>query len=307
MLQDRCFDSRACSSGCLDDDEAADGTKKEDKVAHLNNMLEYIAQFVPHFLTYELVHESTSMKSVWQIIRQYYNIQQSEAHFLKLSYIKWEGRDKERPEHLYRRILSHLTDNLLKADGGLKHNNQTPTADESLSPTVERLAVHRWLELIDPRLPMLVARTFATDLLTKTLKDIQPLIANAMDSLLEQLNNEDLQLVATSKIQALQIDESDEEIQIAQVTSRSKFQSRFPQRPYPVNRSIPRSRQSDQKPRLQCLLCQGWGRPSVGHDMATCKYISEGQKQAMARRPSKSFRVDTRDDACDEVEYEEQE
>ena len=43
------------------------------------------------------------------------------------------------------------------------------TYDEEISPTVEQLAVLRWLELIDSRLPMLVARTIATDLQTRTL------------------------------------------------------------------------------------------------------------------------------------------
>ena len=178
-------------------------------------MLEYIAQWVPHFINHGIVDESTSMRCVWQIIRQYYDLQQSEVHLLKLATIKWERPDKEHPKCLYRRILSNLKDNLLRFDSLLQHSKAVLQANEDISPTLERLAVLRWLELIDVRLPMLVARTFATDLQTTNLKDIQQQIANAMDSLLEQLHSKEAQVVL---MQALQVDE--DEIQVAQVYSR---------------------------------------------------------------------------------------
>ena len=123
----------------------------ETKVMHLNNMLEYIS------LHHEITHECTDMRSVWNCVRQYYNLQQSEVNFLKLASIKWEGPENERPERLYRRILSHLTDNLLKASGTIQHKKSIATCDEDISSTVEWLAVLRCLELIDTRLPMLVA------------------------------------------------------------------------------------------------------------------------------------------------------
>ncbi len=270
-----------------------DTVKKEDKAQHLNSMLECVAQFVPDFLEHEIVSGSTSIKSVWKTIRQYYNIQQSEAHFLTLSTIRWEGKGKERPERLYRRILSHLTDNLMKSEGGLKHNGVIPTENEDISPTVERLAVHRWLELLDPRLPGLVARLFATDLMTYSLKDLQPMIANAMDSLLDQLNNEDLHLAAASRISELTVDAecSDDEIQAAHVTSRSKFFNKAPQR-----RTGNNSKPHSSKARQQCNLCLGWGRPSWGHTLATCSYVSDGERRETSRKSTKSFQVSTEEE-----------
>ena len=279
----------------LEADPGNNGMDAETKVMHLNNMLEYISQFVPVFLHHEITHECTDMRSVWNCIRQYYNLQQSEVNFLKLATIKWEGPEKERPERLYRRILSHLTDNLLKASGTIQHNKSIPTCDEDISPTVERLAVLRWLELIDSRLPMLVARTFATDLQTRTLKDLQPLIANAMDSLLEQLQSEDTQ---ACRLQSLTL----EEPQVARVTR--------PQRPYirsaPKPRTNPGSsrfgnnkgRHSNPR-RLFCNYCQGWNRPPQGHSMATCRYISDADKQDVAQSVSETYHVETHD-------YEEQ-
>ena len=173
----------------LQDDAGDDGKKKEDKAMQLRSMLEYIAQWAPHFINHEIVDESTSISSVWQTIRQYYNLQRSESHFLQLTTIKWKGAEKERPEHFYRCVLSYVKDNLLRADSQVQHNKAVLTKDEDISPTVEQMTVLHWLELIDERLPMLVARTFATDLETRSLKDLQPQIASAMDSLLEQLHN----------------------------------------------------------------------------------------------------------------------
>ena len=64
-----------------------------------------------------------------------------------------------------------------------------------MSPTTERLAVYLWLNLIDERLPAYVSRVFAHDLQTKSLKDIQPQICSAMDSLSLELNaQEDIQV-----------------------------------------------------------------------------------------------------------------
>ena len=267
------------------DEEDENGSKKEDIARLLSNMLEYIAQFVPHFLTHEIVFDSTCLKDVWQTIRQYYNFQQSEANFLKLSSIKYGGIKNERPEHFYRRILEHLQDNLLKADGGLRHNKAQVTKDEDISPTVARLAVHRWLELMDERLPGLVGRCFATELQTNSLKDIQPIIASSIKDMLKQLDHEERQQQACAKIQALEIqaefDSPEEELAIAQVSSRNTNRTFFKQN----NGNKPRN-----KPRFQCSLCQGWGRPSIGHSMAACKYISDGERTDIAKYKSRPVR-----------------
>jgi len=66
-------------------------------------------------------------------------------------------------------MLWHVQDNSLTTGSKLKRNEMKVTEDEVLSPAVERL----WMELIHPKLPTLVARTFACDLQRMTLKDVQ--------------------------------------------------------------------------------------------------------------------------------------
>lgn len=188
-------------------------TKKERLAVDLEMMLTHISQWVPHYLSNEIVDESTSLPFVWQAIRAYYGFQQSEVQFMAFSQITWEGPTKERPERLYRRILSHLHDNLLMRDSKLKHNEKTPTRDEVISPTVERLAVLRWMELLHPKLPHLVARTFAYDLQRMTLKDIQPQIASGLGGFLDELKRDECHAAFTATY------DDDEEVQASRVSS----------------------------------------------------------------------------------------
>ena len=64
-----------------------------------------------------------------------------------------------------------------------------------MSPTTKSLAIYLWLLLIDDRLPAYVSRVYAHDLQTKSLKEIQPQICEAKDSLLLEISaQEDIQV-----------------------------------------------------------------------------------------------------------------
>ena len=149
-------------------------------------MLGWIAQHAPVLLRNEILKDSTSLAWIWTRIRRHYGFVQSEVHFLALSDIK--RKDDERYETFFQRIRCHLDDNLLTIASGIHHNGAAVTADEVMSPTTERLAVYLWLTLIDERLPSYVARVYAHDLTTKSLKDIQPFLSRSMDSLLAELS-----------------------------------------------------------------------------------------------------------------------
>ena len=73
------------------------------------------------------------------------------------------------------------------AGAGKQHNGVAVAEDETMSPTTERLAVYLWLNLIDERLPNYIARIYAHELSTKSLKDIQPQLSQSMDSILAEL------------------------------------------------------------------------------------------------------------------------
>ena len=168
---------------------AADRKTAAQKNIQLERMLGIIAQVSPALLRNDIIKKSTSLKWIWSRVRKHYSFSQSEVNFLKLHSIKREP--EERYETLFQRIVAHLDDNLLTVESGLAHDGAVPTADEEMSPTVERLAVYIWLTLIDTRLPAYVARVYAHDLQTKSLKDIQPQLCDAMDSLLVDMSVQD--------------------------------------------------------------------------------------------------------------------
>ncbi len=278
----------------LTDDAGENAATKEDKVSYLNDMLNYIAQYSPEVLHSEISINCTTLDEIWQVIRDYYGFKQSETQFLKFSSLKWE--QGERPEKLYRRILAHLQDNLLTKESGLLHDKKAPTENEDMSPTVERLAVIKWMELIDPDLHTLVARTFAHDLQTKTLKDLQPLIRDSLDSLLEELKQkrEDVHISKLKFQQISSIDEGDD-IPIA----RAKFDHTRPFQSKAFGKSFPRPPSSRQgassfQPKRECPLCKAAGRRYQGHTYLQCDYVCKADKRQLIRTCKA-----TPDDQCD--------
>ena len=51
--------------------------------------------------------------------------------------------------------------------------------------------MYLWLTSIDKRLPSYIARVYSHELQSKTLKDLQPQIAEDMDSLLTEINTQE--------------------------------------------------------------------------------------------------------------------
>ena len=127
-----------------------------------------------------------------------------------------------------------------------------------MSPTKERLAVYLWLNLINERLPNCVARIYVHELATKLLKDIQPQLSQAMDSLLTEL--------------ATQI-----EIQVHFTRSSRKGNRR---QPFKQNASARQSsvRQAPKSTFKSCSVCKAVGRAHETRDRASCWYLHKFEK-----------------------------
>ena len=236
-------------------------TENERKTATQKNiilerMLGLISQFAPSLLRSDIIKRSTSLQWIWKRIRKHYSFCQSEANFLKLSTIK--RQESERYETLFQRIIAHLEDNLLTTESGLTHDGTLVTENEEISPTTERLAVYLWLNLIDERLPSYISRVFAHDLQSKSLKDIQPQICSAMDSLLQEINTQ-------------------EEIQVQY--SRSSYNTRQQRKPLTNRRPTNRPNQSNKL----CILCKAANRPFQGHDISSCWFITRFERMEMSK------------------------
>ena len=248
--------------GLVDDgdnitDAAARKTAVQKKII-LERMLGLIAQFSPSLLRNDIIKRSTSLSWIWQRIRKHFNFSQSEVHFLNLATIKHQPA--ERYETFYQRLVAHIEDNLLTVASGLLYDGAVATADEVISPTTDRLLVYLWLHLIDQRLPQYVARIYAHDLQTKTLKDIQPQLSQSMEALITELNAQEEMNIHYSR---------------SSFNNKKKFNN-FNSRGGPQSTTITTSSKS-------CILCKTAGRRHQGHDLGSCWYISKHDKVEAAK------------------------
>jgi len=165
----------------------ADRKTAAQKSAILDLLLGQIANFCPVISRNSIVKSSTSLSTIWQLIRQHYGFQSSDSHFLDLASIKLEP--DERPEDLYQRLMAFYEDNLLTTACGITHNGEVVAADEDMTASLENTVVVLWLQFINPGLPMLVKQKYGAELRNKTIASIKPEISQALDSLLDELKS----------------------------------------------------------------------------------------------------------------------
>ena len=272
MANEKCYYSSKGLSYDGNDVAEAQRRTAAQKVTQLELMLGQIANFCPVISRYTIVKNSTSNSCIWQSIRLHYGFQSTGAHFIDFNSINLEPG--ERPEDLFQRLQSFVEDNLLRADGSIRHYGVISTEDEELSPSLENFIVLTWLRLIRKDLPSLVKQRYGTELRSQTLASIKPKISQAMDSLLEEITS------ATE----------DKVLRTAFKTSASvKSLKTFVQ---PTN---------DTK-RPVCPLCQQAGRNKVHHYLSKCKYLPADDKAYMNKVRTVSGAQD--DDSDSDIQFE---
>lgn len=129
-------------------------------VTHLELLLGQISSICPVVLRNTIVKNSTSVKSIWQSIRQHYGFQSNGSHFLDFDNIFLEAG--ERPENLFQRLMSFVED-LLTPNGNISQYSEIPENEDELSPKLENLVILTWLYLIKKDLPGLVKQRIGTE------------------------------------------------------------------------------------------------------------------------------------------------
>ena len=257
------------------------------KARALHLMLGQIANYCNVIARHQIMQESTSLDSIWEMIREHFGFNVTGSRFLDLSAIRL--RPGEKPADLYQRIVCFFTDNLFTRSSKLTHKGRDPTGDEKLTATIQNTIVLLWLERIHAGLPGLVKQRYGTELRNKTLASIKPEISQALDSMLEELQSGD-----NTRVMRMQQPNGNR----FQQPRSSGFQR--------SGNSMPRTQQRNQQfrgnsnPRI-CSLCKtanipGWDT----HFLSGCKHISESDRRRMA---SPRVRLV---DACYEQEDEEE-
>ena len=233
-------------------------------------MLGQIANYCPVISRNTLVKNSTSMSSIWQAIRLHFGFQSTGAHFHDLNNITLAPA--ERPEDIYQRLMSFIEDNLLLANGNISHHGEVPGAYEEMSPTLETLVVLTWLRLVHPDLPSLVKQRYGTELRSKSVASLKPEISQALDSILEEINNN-----ADAKILR---------------STASKLRQPPPRGPYN------RFQKASTKPQVKsCPLYKQAGRNDL-HFLSQCTYLPAEDRAFLAKARLASS-LDDEDDPTD--------
>ena len=243
--------------GLTDDGETVPLSKRRtarQKVNFLELMLGQIANYCPVISRNTLVKNSTSIQSVWNMIRAHFGFQITGAHFLDFANLHLEA--DERPEDLFQRLMAFVEDTLLRANS-LSHHGEVTTEDEELTPTLENFIVLTWLNLIHPELPKLVKQRYGTELRSRTLASIKPEISQALTSLLDEIRTAD-----------------DAKIMRTAVGNYRKPTS---------NRTPYKTNTKPNRPTKSCPLCKQAGRPDNAHFLSECSFLPEQDRKYIAK------------------------
>ena len=114
-----------------------------------------------------------------------------------------------------------------------------------------------------------MARTYAQDLQSRSLKDIRPRISENMDAILADINSQEAVAVQYTQSQG------------RKKSSHSNFSNKRHQASYNTKKNL-----ADKKPshsERSCAICNAAGRPSTCHDIKICRLIRKIDKMKIAK------------------------
>ena len=109
--------------------------------------------------------------------------------FTALEWFEIKRRPTERPLVFYMRLKYHMSKHMLKS--GDKFKGSTLTADEQLTPSMQRFIIMEWLHRLDERLVKYVREKFSTELSSGStiLVNMVETLARNVDHYITMLNN----------------------------------------------------------------------------------------------------------------------
>ena len=114
-----------------------------------------------------VMRHSTSLESIYDMLRSDYDMQKKGIHFLNLLDMKYEATNLT-PIAFYNQYRTMITSNLARANDIIKYKNNTVmTEDEKMSPMLEDMVLLNVVRELDSRLPAFI-RTFYTHKMSKT-------------------------------------------------------------------------------------------------------------------------------------------
>ena len=242
--------------------------------AQLTKFVTHVATLCHHTENDDVTQHSTSLDWIFDYLKKHYGLETKGATFMNISdHVYKKGTPYQT---FYKQYRASFIDNLRKQGDVVKYrNNFVLPEDEKLSPSFENAIILWSLEKIDARLPAKVKKNYGHQMTgDNTLKDIQPVIFEHIDSLLDELDQ-----TQTSKLLASPLYSEDVQLQAINVRKnnnrnsvKSKFKSSFREQA-----SGRQSRNSGQSNGKYCRICHLAGsdrKVYSSHEIGNCSRLS---------------------------------
>ena len=115
---------------------AKDAAKLKQRCRDLRTVLSIVGKCVSQGHYDAVVRHSTSLQSVFNMLRMDYDIQQKGIHFLNILDLKYDP-SKTTPVAFYNQYRTLIANNLAKNDDMLKYKNTRWVGNEKMSPMIE--------------------------------------------------------------------------------------------------------------------------------------------------------------------------
>ena len=164
------------------------GLADANKAANLNTLLRALATYAAGpYIRSNIIDNTTCLQDVRKEFMKYLEIELT--GFTALEWYEIKRRPTERPLVFYMRLKYHMSKHLLKT--GDKVQGTALTADEPLTPSMQRFIIMEWLNRLDERLVKFVKEKFSTELSSGStiLIDMVETLARNVDHYITLLNN----------------------------------------------------------------------------------------------------------------------
>ena len=157
------------------------GLTDPTRAANLNTLLRALATYAAGpYIRNNIIENTTSLQDVRKEFMKYLEIELTD--FTALEWFEIKRRPTERPLVFYMRLKYHMTKHMLKAGDMFK--GAALTADEQLTPSMQRFIIMEWLHRLDERLVKYVKEKFSTELSSGS-----TILVNMVETLARNVNH----------------------------------------------------------------------------------------------------------------------
>jgi hypothetical protein len=248
--------------------------------AQLAKFLSLITMLCHYTEQDQVDQRATSLEWIFTFLEQKYNLSNKGANFLKIGSISYKQGTPY--DAFYKELRSAINDSLLSQGDILQYrDNAALEEDERFTPTLENVAVLWALQLIDPRLPAQVHKTFGHQLKNNTrLIDIHQQVFDQIPELLQDIDLAEHNRASTINTATTMEEEPTLNAAFLRRGNPSRFRGRFPRGR--GNTSNDRGRQPQRK---FCRICYLSGSSAyTSHDMGTCRQLTRRDMESLQSR-----------------------